>query len=177
MAHVNDIKSKALEELSDLFKDAKAITVTDYRGLTVERINDLRNQLRDAGTRFKVVKNTISRIALKNAGVSEEFINLFVGPVAVAVDYEDITAGIKVLSKFVKEKQNEKLEIKGGYVEGRLCSVSEIEALSKLPGKEELRATLLSLLQTPARNFVSLCSAPSRNILGVLSNYSKSKGE
>lgn len=175
MANINAAKTKALEEITELFKDAKAITVTDYRGLTVDKVNQLRGQLREAGTRFKVVKNTLSRIALKEAGVDEEFIKLFVGPVAVAVDYEDITAGIKVLSKFVEDKANKNLEIKGGYIEGRLCSVQELDALSKLPGKDELRAQLLSLLQTPARNFVSLCNAPARNILGVLKNYSDSK--
>jgi large subunit ribosomal protein L10 len=114
---------------------------------------------------------------LKNAGVDEEFIKLFVGPVAVAVDYEDITAGVKTLSKFIEDKKNKSLEIKGGYIEGRVCGAEEVEALSKLPGKDELRATLLSLLQTPARNFVSLCSAPSRNLLGVLSNYAEKKSE
>lgn len=175
MANINAAKIKALEEIKELFKDAKAITITDYRGLTVDKVNQLRGQLREAGTRFKVVKNTLSRMVLKEAGVDEEFIKLFVGPVAVAVDYEDITAGIKVLSKFVAEKTNNALEIKGGYIEGRVCSTEELDTLSKLLSKEELRAQLLSLLQTPARNFVSLFNAPARNILGVLSNYAESK--
>lgn len=177
MSEVKDHKIKAVAELEDKFRRAKALTVTDYRGLTVEKMNALRRELRQAGTEYKVLKNTLSKIALTRVGVDEKFLEILTGPVAIAFDFEDITAGIKVLSKFAKDPQNQVFQITGGYVEGKFCSSQDMEALATLPGKDELRSMLLSVLQAPARNFVSVVNAPVRNMVGVLSNYAAKREE
>lgn len=173
MANISAEKIQAVEELKERIGRSKALTVTDYRGLTVAQMNDLRRKLRDAGTDYKVVKNTLTRIALRECGADESFVQSIVGPVGLAFDYEDVTAGIKVLTEFAKT--NKQISINGGYVEGKLMSADQMEALSKMPGKDELRATLLSLLQTPARNFVSIVSAPVRGMVCVLKAYADKK--
>jgi large subunit ribosomal protein L10 len=169
VANITEDKVQAVAELKERIARAKALTVTDYRGLSVAQMNSLRGKLREVGTDYKVVKNTLTRIALRECGAEESFVQSIVGPVALAFDYEDVTAGIKVLTQFAKE--NKQISISGGYVEGHTMTSDQMEVLSKMPGKDELRAQLLSLLKTPARNFVSLVSAPVRNMVCVLKAY------
>lgn len=170
MREVKEHKIKAVAELEDKFRRAKALTVTDYRGLTVEKMNALRRELRQAGTEYKVLKNTLSTIAFQRVGGDEKFLGILTGPVAIAFDYEDITAGIKILSKFAKQ-ESQVFQITGGYVEGHFFSARDMDTLATMPGKDELRSMLLSVLQAPLRNFVSVVGAPVRNVVGVLKNY------
>ena len=143
-------KQAVVEEVSGVLSASQAAVVAEYRGLTVSEMTDLRRRARDAGVFLRVVKNTLARRAVKDS----EFECLeqhFAGPLALAAS-EDPVAVAKVLSNFAQD--NERLAIRAGAMSGALLSVPEIQALAKLPGREELLATLVATLQAPVQKFV-----------------------
>lgn len=140
-------KSELVDVYAKKFSEAASVVVADSRGLTVEQDTQLRKQLREAGVEFKVVKNSILRRAAEKAGIEGME---FTGPSAVAFSNEDVVAPAKVLSDFAKSAEN--LEIKGGVIEGKVSSQSEIAAIAALPSREGLLSMLLSVLQAPVRN-------------------------
>ncbi|WP_270313127.1 50S ribosomal protein L10 [Vagococcus fluvialis] len=142
-------KVQEVEVVTAKLKEAASVVVVDYRGLTVEQVTDLRKQLRDANIEMKVIKNGILRRAAEAAGL-EGMEDVFVGPTAVAFSNEDVVAPAKIMNDFAKNA--DKLEIKGGIIEGNVSSVEEIVALAKLPSREGLLSMLLSVLQAPVRN-------------------------
>ncbi|MFW3586971.1 50S ribosomal protein L10 [Vagococcus fluvialis] len=142
-------KAQEVEVVTAKLKEAASVVVVDYRGLTVEQVTDLRKQLRDANIEMKVIKNGILRRAAEGAGL-EGMEDVFVGPTAVAFSNEDVVAPAKIMNDFAKNA--DKLEIKGGIIEGNVSSVEEIVALAKLPSREGLLSMLLSVLQAPVRN-------------------------
>ncbi|SRR5690606_32817858 len=141
------------QELVDLattkFKDAAAVVVVDYRGLTVEEVTELRKQLRDSGIEMRVIKNSILSRAANAAGL-EGMDDVFKGPTAIAFSNEDVVAPAKIIANFAKEA--EALEIKGGVISGKVSSVEEINTLATLPDHNGLLSMLLSVLQAPIRN-------------------------
>ena len=141
------------QELVDLattkFKDAAAVVVVDYRGLTVEEVTELRKQLRDSGIEMRVIKNSILSRAANAAGL-EGMDDVFKGPTAIAFSNEDVVAPAKIIANFAKEA--EALEIKGGVISGKVSSVEEIQTLATLPDHNGLLSMLLSVLQAPIRN-------------------------
>lgn len=147
---VKEEKVRFVEALSERLKSSNCVLLTDYRGLTVAEMNELRKQLRVAGVEFQVIKNTMTRRAAAAAGI-EGLDPMLVGPTAIAFSKEDVVAPAKILSKFAKE--HEQLEIKGGLVEGKVVGLDEIKALADLPSREGLLSMLLSVLQAPIRNF------------------------
>ena len=142
-------KAAIVDEVSEKFSAAASAVIVDYRGLTVEQVTDLRKQLRDANVEMKVIKNSILVRAAEKAGLNglEE---VFSGPTAVAFSNEDVVAPAKIIDEFAKTA--EKLEIKGGIIEGKVASIEEITALAKLPNRDGLLSMLLSVLQAPVRN-------------------------
>jgi large subunit ribosomal protein L10 len=142
-------KAQEVEVVTAKLKEAASVVVVDYRGLTVEQVTDLRKQLRDANIEMKVIKNGILRRAAEAAGL-EGMEDVFVGPTAVAFSNEDVVAPAKIMNDFAKNA--DKLEIKGGIIEGNVSSVEEIVALAKLPSREGLLSMLLSVLQAPVRD-------------------------
>ena len=142
-------KAAIVDEVSEKFKAAASVVVVDYRGLTVDEVTRLRKQLRDANVEMKVIKNSILVRAAEKAGLNglEE---VFSGPTAVAFSNEDVVAPAKIIDEFAKTA--EKLEIKGGIIEGKVASIEEITALAKLPNRDGLLSMLLSVLQAPVRN-------------------------
>ena len=121
----------------------------DYRGLTVEEVTNLRKQLRDAGIQMKVIKNSVLSRAAEAAGL-EGMDDVFKGPTAIAFSNDDVVAPAKIIAEFAKEAAA--LEIKGGVIEGRVSSATEINALATLPDRDGLLSMLLSVLQAPVRN-------------------------
>src|SRR5690606_4679710 len=115
-------KKKIVEEITEKLKKSKTTVLTDYRGLNVAEVTELRKQLREAGVEFKVLKNTMSRRAAEAAGFTELEQHL-VGPTAFAFSYEDVVAPAKVLYKFAKD--HEALEIKAGLLEGEYVTVEQ----------------------------------------------------
>lgn len=130
--------------------EAKAVILTEYKGLTVSEISGLRLKIKEAGGEFKVVKNTLARIAAKQTPV-ESAIDFFNGPTAIVFGYGDPIAIAKKLLDFTSE--NEKLKIKTGVIEGKVYTVEEIKALSTLPSRTALYSMLLGALQYPMRGF------------------------
>nr|WP_321316074.1 50S ribosomal protein L10 [uncultured Ligilactobacillus sp.] len=143
-------KAAIVDEVAEKLDSSVANVVVDYRGLTVEEVTDLRKQLREAGVEMRVIKNTYLKRAAAKAGI-EGMDDVFVGPTAVAFsEEEDVTAPARILVKFAED--HEALEVKGGMIEGKVASLDEINALSKLPDRDGLLSMLLSVLQAPVRN-------------------------
>lgn len=159
-------KAQAINELQEKLKTAKACIVTDYRGLNVARITTLRRRLTQDGVEFKVVKNTLARIALDRLGVQEAGA-FFEGPSAAAFAFEDPVVAARALLDFARD--NKELEIKGGLVEGRVIGAKDVRTLSELPPREILLARVIGNAAAPLTGFVSLLQAPLRNLVYVLS--------
>ena len=164
-------KSEQVEDLKALFGDVQLMVLTKYIGLNVSEMTTLRRSLRQANAGIKVVKNTLARLATEGTdleGLNEHF----TGPIAVAYSKEDAAATAKAVSDFAKD--HPKLEITTAYMPGgKLLGPSEVEALAKLPGKDQLRAKLLGAFQAVPRSLVTLLSAPQRDLVGVLSARSR----
>lgn len=145
-----ELKKPVIEEISANIEGAQSIVLVDYRGLTVEQDTNLRRQLREAGITYKVYKNTMMNFAFK--GTDFEALTPYLeGPSAIAISTTDATAPARVLCKFAKEAS--KLEIKGGIVEGIAYDAKGIDAIAKIPSREELLSKLLGSIQSPITNF------------------------
>ncbi|GKS80632.1 50S ribosomal protein L10 [Ligilactobacillus pabuli] len=142
-------KAEIVDAVAEKFNAASSIVVTDYRGLTVEEVTELRKQLREEGVEMRVIKNTFLKRAADKSGY-EGLDEVFSGPTAVAFGGEDVAAPARVIAKFAED--HDALEIKGGMIEGKVSSVEEIVALSKLPDRDGMLSMLLSVLQAPVRN-------------------------
>ncbi|HHU69643.1 MAG TPA: 50S ribosomal protein L10 [Thermoanaerobacterales bacterium] len=158
-------KEQLVNELKEKFTKAESAILTDYRGLDVEKISELRKRLREANVEYKVVKNTLARIAAKESGLDflEEHL---VGPTAIAFSYDDPVAPAKILNKFAKEFKI--LEVKMGLVEGKLMSPTDINALADLPSREVLIAKALAGMQSPISGFVNVLNGPIRGLVYTL---------
>ena len=136
-------KEEEVNKLAEKLKNAKLVLLTDYRGITVEDVTNLRNDLRNAKSEYKVIKNNIVKRALETNG--ESGLNeVLEGPTAVVVAEEDYLEQLKAIYKFSKE--NEFYKIKGGIVEGKVMSVDELITLAKLPSRQELLGMLAGAL-------------------------------
>lgn len=145
-AKVLDIKKQAVADMVEKLKKAQSGILVDYRGLTVSEDTDLRNKLREAGVEYKVVKNTLTRFAANEVGF-EELDPVLNGPTSLALSYEDPVAPAKIIAEFAKG--NEKLEIKSGFLDGKVISLDEIKQLASTPSKDVLLAKLLGSLNSP----------------------------
>ncbi len=139
-------KEKMKDEIAEALKEAELVVVTDYRGLNVENINNLRRRLRDEQCRFRVTKNTMNKWACREAGF-EELEEFFEGPTAIAYADEDPVAAAKVFNEFTRE--NENLVIKGGVLSGQLVSPARIKELGEIPSREVLLSKVVGGFQAP----------------------------
>lgn len=145
-----ELKQPVVEEISARIKDAQSVVLVDHRGLTVEQDTQLRKNLREAGVTYKVYKNTMMNFAFK--GTDFEGLSQYLeGPSAMAVSTEDATAPARVLAQFAKTA--DKLEIKGGVVEGTVYDASGIAEIASIPSREVLISRLLGSMQSPITNF------------------------
>ena len=145
-----ELKKPIVEEISAAIKDAQSVVLVDHRGLTVEQDTELRKQLREAGISYKVYKNTMMNFAFKGTDC-EGLVPYLKGPSAVAISTTDATAPARILCKFAKTA--DKLEVKGGIVEGTVYDAAGIMNISKIPSREELLSKLLGSIQSPITNF------------------------
>lgn len=145
-----ELKQPVVAEIAELFNGAKSAVVVDYRGLTVEQDTLLRKQLREAGVSYKVYKNTMIRFAAKGTEFEALGPNLE-GPTALAVSKEDATAPARILANFAKTA--DKLELKGGVVEGTYYDQKGINVIATIPSREVLLGKLLGSIQSPITNF------------------------
>ena len=145
-----ELKQPIVAEISEYIKDAQSVVLVDYRGLTVEQDTELRKQLRAEGITYKVYKNTMMNFAFKGTDF-EALAPYLEGPSAIAISSTDATAPARVLAKFAKTA--DKLEIKGGVVEGIAYDAKGIASIASIPSREELLSKLLGSIQSPITNF------------------------
>lgn len=158
-------KQKVVEDLKEKFATTKVVIVTDYKGLDVSQMTDLRRKLSEANVEYQVVKNTLLTRASKDTD-AELLADVFKGPSAIALSFDDPVAPAKVLTQFAKD--NEKLEIKAGVMGGKLMDMDAITALSKLPSREELLAQVLSAMNAVPTGFVRALADVPRRMVNVL---------
>jgi large subunit ribosomal protein L10 len=162
---IQESKTKAIGELKESFSAAQDFIFTDYRGLTVEQITNLRKNLRSKQVEYKVVKNNFARIAFEQLS-APDVASYLVGPTAVAIAPKDSSEVAKILLDFAKEVPN--LKVKGALVGGTVYNAAQTEAYSKLPGRLELISMLMSVMNGPARNLTAaLNDIPSRLVRTV----------
>ena len=148
-----ELKQPIVDEISANIKDAQSVVLVDYRGLTVEQDTQLRKNLREAGVTYKVYKNTFMTRAFK--GTDFEALSPYLeGPSAVAISTTDATAPARVLAEFAKKA--DKLEIKGGVVEGTVYDAKGMAVIASIPSRDELLSKLLGSLQSPITNFARI---------------------
>ena len=167
-------KNLIIDEIKTRVDRAPYVLLTDYTGMQVPQFNELRNRLSGAKAEYRVVKNSLTRIALKNAGMSE-LADMLEGPTAIVVERGDAIAATKAVFEFAKTHVN--LKIKGGIFEGKVISAMNLKALAALPSREVLLAQLLGTLQAPMVNLVSVLQAPMRDLVGVLDQIAKKAPE
>lgn len=167
-------KELFVNELTDTLRTNNNFILADYKGLNVEEMTDLRNRMRKIGCELKVVKNTLTRLAMKNLHL-EDLIDYLRGPTAIAVEKTDIIAATKTLVDFSRQHQN--LKIKGGFLEGHVILPEEVESLAKLPSKEVLLAQLCRSLQGPIVRFYAVVLGVVRNLIFLLDAIRKKKSE
>lgn len=160
-----EAKKLVVDEIKDKFSRAKTLAFVDYRGITVAEDTELRKKFRTAGCDYKVYKNRLMFKALSEMGVQVDEKN-FEGTTAVAIGYTDEVAPAKIVCDTIKNIN--KLSIKFGILNGNAVAASEIEALAKLPSKEELLAKLLGTLNNTAASLCRVLSAPTRGLAVAL---------
>ena len=172
MSTVRSEKESVVAEVRGKLEAADAVIVTEYRGLTVPDLAGLRLSLRDAGTEYRVYKNTLARFAAREAGL-EGLDALLVGPTALAFVSGDVAAAAKVLKEF--SKTNPLLVIRGGAVADKVVSAKDVEVLADLPSREVMLSQLAGLMQAPLVKTAGLLQALPRNMAYGLSALIDSK--
>jgi len=157
-------KAELIETLQSTLSEATAVVVTHQTGLTVAESSDLRARMRAQGASFKVTKNRLTKLALQGTKY-ENMAELFIGPTAMGTSADPVSAA-KVLVSFAKE--NDKLTVIGGSLDGKMLDKAGVEALAKLPSLDELRAKLVGLVNAPATKLARLSQAPAGKVARVI---------
>ena len=169
-------KQAEVTAIQDRFGKMASAVVTDFRGLDVESMNALRREFgKVEGTEYKVVKNTLVKLAIQGQEYSENLSEHLVGPTAIVWSYEDPVAPAKVVTEF--QKTNEKFKIKCAVLDGEVLDEAGVAKLSKMPGKDEIKSTLLATFLAPAQSFVRLVAAAPTNFMYLLEARKRELGE
>lgn len=166
-------KQRDLEFLAESFKNAKAAMLVGFQGMTVAKDQELRNQLREAGVTYSVVKNTLARKAAEGTPL-EQASEQFKGVTAVAISEGDPVGLSKAISKFTKANPDV-FKFKAGIVEGRVVALTDVEAIASLPSKEELISKVMFLINCQAQRLVTVLSAVPRNLAVVIKQIGEQK--
>jgi len=163
---IQDAKVKSIDEIKGFFSTSNDFIFTDYRGLTVEQITNLRRQLRGKGAQYRVIKNNFARLAFQDLSAPGEVAGYLTGPTAIAIAPKDANEVAKILVDFIKEAPT--LKVKGGLLGKDLYNAQQIVAFSRLPSKLELISMLMSVMNGPARNLAAaLNDIPARLVRTV----------
>jgi large subunit ribosomal protein L10 len=158
-------KEELIKELNEKFSRAQTAIVAEFSKLNVETVTKLRKKFRDGKVDYKVLKNTLAKRAAKGTPV-EVIAEDFVGPVAIAISYDDVVAPAKILTDFIKDLET--IKVRSASVQGRRVNAEGVKALAKMPGLPELRAQLLGMLNQPAGKLVRTIAAPGSQLARVL---------
>ncbi len=159
-------KVREVELLTEKLSQAESVVFVDFRGLNVAQAQDLRNQFREVGVEYRVVKNTLLGFAAEAAGL-HGLDGILEGPTAIAISYDDVTAPAAEVKKFSQKAGV--LEIKGGILEGSFIGAQEVRRLADLPSREELLAQVARCFAAPMVRFASVAQAPMRDLAYVVS--------
>jgi large subunit ribosomal protein L10 len=170
---IQQYKREAVASLRDRFRQSPGLIFTDYRGLTVAQITDLRRSLRKQSAEFKVVKNNYAKIAMNELGLPFEE-GFLTNPTAIALARTDIGPVAKTLFDFARESP---LKVKGGMVDGQALKVTAVEAISRLPGRLELLAMLLGTMNAPLRNLMYAMKGVSSKLVRTLQAVAEQKAK
>ena len=166
-------KAQAISEFNESIGQATNAFLIDFKGITVPQVTELRKQVRESGSEYVVVKNTLALIAVKDSPL-KTLEKQFTGMTAVAFNKTDAVALAKALTKFAKDVPT--VQFKGAMLNGQIVPASEIQNIASLPTREELVAKLLFMLQSPIRNLATVLNANIRNIAVVINQIAKQKG-
>ncbi|OGL02505.1 MAG: 50S ribosomal protein L10 [Candidatus Rokubacteria bacterium RIFCSPHIGHO2_12_FULL_73_22] len=167
-------KIETVQALKARLDGVKTVVLTEYRGLTVQQLGDLRKQLRAVSAEYKVVKNRLARLAISSSEL-EGLARHLSGPTGIIFSKQDPVAVAKALHTFART--NQALAIKAGYVEGKMLQPDGLKALADLPSRETLRAQLVGAIQGPLAQLVGLLAAPHRELVYVLAERGKGAAE
>ncbi len=160
-------KKSAVSEIKGKLSTSKGAVFTNYRGLTVAQDTQLRRKLREAGVEYHVYKNTMTRIAAKEAGI--EGLDVYLeGPTAIAMSESDPVAPARVISEFIKEHKLKALEVKAGLLAGKVIDAEGVKALAELPSREVLLSRVLAGMQSPIVGFVNVLQGSIRKFVCTL---------
>ncbi|MFP4211455.1 MAG: 50S ribosomal protein L10 [Alkalispirochaeta sp.] len=170
---VNAGKIAAVDALKEIFSEANDYVFTNYRGLTVDQITRLREQLRESGAEYKVVKNNFAKIAFQQME-KPDVSDYLVGPTAIAISKQDSAPVVKIIVDFAKDAP---VEVKGALVGESIFNAAQAEAFSKLPSRDALIAQLMSVMQAPLQNFVYALNGVPTKMVRVLQAVADKKNE
>jgi len=173
MAKTREQKEQIVKNLEDKLSRMKSLIFSDYFGLTVKEMEELRKNLREKGGEYFVVPKTLLGLALKNTGMKDIDIKSIEGGMAVAFGFEDEIAPAKVLAEF--SKKHEALKINGGILENAFIPKEKVLELAKLPTKIELIAKVVGSIKAPLSGLVGVCQGILRGLIGVLANAKAQK--
>jgi large subunit ribosomal protein L10 len=166
-------KSEIISEVKELLESSSGIYLTDYRGIDVEDINELRNQFRDQGVKYKVYKNTLFKRALDESGKFEKLADHLIGMTGIAFTTENPVAPAKIIKKYFDDKQ--KLSLKACYIKDEYFDGDQLKTLATLPSKNELIAGIMVSLDSPISGIVGSINAVIRDLVSVVDEISKKK--
>lgn len=166
MAKSRKQKEEIVEKLAQELKDTKSFVISDYSGMSVAQVQELRKNLKGKDGQFAVVKNSLFKIALEKAEIDPAQFDGFTGPIALSTSSSDEVAPAKDTYDFAKDV--EALEIKAGFLEGNVLSKEEVESLAQLPSKEELIAKTVGTIKAPINGFVNVLAGNARGLVIVL---------
>ena len=158
-------KQQLIEELADKLKRQKSLVFTDFRGLKVGELQDLRKKLKEAGAEYRVAKKTLIKLVLDKAKKKIDT-SQFKDSMALAFGYQDPIMPAKVISKFAKEHKD--LKILGGLMDDDFLTIDEVEELASIPSRDELLIKLIASLKSPISGFVNVLEGSIRNLIGIL---------